>query len=190
MFENPDPAEPANLEPPLCVDLDGTLITCDSFYAALWLFLRRHPWLFWKLPLWLPGGRAYVKAQVARRAPLDAARLPYNTDLLRYLEAEQRAGRQLYLATGADESLAERVAAHLGFFHGVLASDGATNLTHGKKLASLKARFGEFDYIGNSRADLPLLAHARQAMVANPTLGLRLGLRSRQIPVARSFIHR
>ena len=52
------------------------------------------------------------------------------------------------------------------------------------------ARFGDFDYIGNSRADLPLLAGARQAIVANPTLGLRLALRLRRIPVARTFLDR
>jgi len=91
------------------------------------------------------------------------------------------------LTTGAEGALAERVAAHLGIFHGVLASDGVTNLTRGKKLRSLKARFGEFDYVGNSRADLPLLSSAREAMVANPTLPLLLALRLRRIPIARTF---
>jgi 4-hydroxybenzoate polyprenyltransferase len=185
-----EPAEPADLPRPLCVDLDGTLLKSDTLFDALCLFTRRHPARFWQLPLWLAGGRARLKAEVARRAPLDPARLPYNTDLLRYLQAERREGRQLYLTTGADGPLAERVAAHLGIFAGVLASDGATNLTSGKKLARLKARFREFDYIGNSRADLPLLANARQAMVANPTRGLRLALRLRRIPVARTFADR
>jgi hypothetical protein len=82
------------------------------------------------------------------------------------------------------------VAAHLGIFAGVLASDGETNLTCARKLERLQAELGEFDYIGNARADLPLLAGARVAMVANPTWGLRAGLRWRQIPVARSFLER
>ena len=38
-------------------------------------------------------------------------------------------------------------------------------------------RFGAFDYIGNSRADLPLLAQAGEAMVANPTPALRMEMR-------------
>jgi 4-hydroxybenzoate polyprenyltransferase len=175
---------------PLCVDLDGTLIKSDSLFDAVCQFMHRNPARFWQLPLWLAGGRARLKAEVARRAPLDAARLPYNTALLAYLRGERREGRQIYLATGADGSLADRVAAHLGIFAGVLASDGVTNLTSGKKLALLKTRFGEFDYIGNSSADLPLLAGARQAMLANPTGGLRLSLRLRQIPVAQTFLDR
>jgi 4-hydroxybenzoate polyprenyltransferase len=125
---------------------------------------------------------------VARRAPIDVARLPWNAVLLRYLQSEHRAGRPLYLATGADGALAGRVAAHLGIFDGVLASDGETNLTREKKLAGIESRFGSFDYVGNSAADLPLLARAREAMLANPTRGLLMALRVRHIPVARTFL--
>jgi 4-hydroxybenzoate polyprenyltransferase/phosphoserine phosphatase len=183
-------AESARLSRPLCVDLDGTLIKSDSLFDGVCQFVRLNPLRFWQLALWLAKGRARLKAEVARRAPLDASRLPYNTKLLNYLQAEQRQGRQLYLTSGADGSLAERVAAYLGIFSAVLASDGVTNLTSRKKLALLKARFGEFDYIGNSRADLPLLAQAQEAMLANPSLGLRLTLRMRKMPVARTFLDR
>jgi phosphoserine phosphatase len=180
----------AEAMPPLCVDLDGTLIKSDSLFDAACIFLRRHPLQCWKLAVWLSRGRANLKAEVARHAPLDAARLPYNAELLRYLQGERSAGRKIFLATGAAGPLAERVAEHLGIFDGVLASDRATNLTRGKKLARLKERFGAFDYIGNSRADLPLLATAREAMTANPTLGLRIGLRLRHIAVKRVFLDR
>ena len=183
-------AESARLSRPLCVDLDGTLIKSDSLFDAACQFLHRNLLRFWQLPLWLAKGRAHLKAEVARRAPLDVTRLPYNSEVLSYLQTERRQGRQLYLASGADGPLAERVAAHLGIFSGVLASDSVTNLTSGKKLALLKDRFGEFDYIGNSRADLPLLAGAREAMVANPTLGLSIALRMRHIPVVRMFLDR
>jgi len=184
---NPDSAELADRSRTLCVDLDGTLIKSDSLFDAVCQFLRRNPARFWQLGLWLAGGRARLKAEVARRAPLDAALLPYNSDLLRYLQDERHKGRQIYLTTGADGSLAERVAQRLGIFAGVLASDGSTNLTSAKKLDRLKTCFGEFDYIGNSCADLPLLVGAHLAMVANPTLNLRIALHLRRIPVACSF---
>jgi len=135
-------------------------------------------------------GRARLKFEVANRAPLDPARLPYNSELLHFLQSERRAGRNLYLATGADGELARRVASHLGIFEGVLASDKATNLTRDAKLARLKGELGAFDYIGNSRADLPMLSQARVPMLANPSIGLRLALRSRNIPIASSFIDR
>ncbi len=131
-----------------------------------------------------------MKIEIARRAPLEASRLPYNLQLLRYLQAQWREGRPLYLATGADAGLAERVAAHLGIFQGVLGTEGKINLTKSRKLARLKERFGEFDYVGNSDADVVILAGSHEAMVANPTLGLRLALRMRHIPVSRVFIDR
>ncbi len=181
-------AVPAGQLPPLCVDLDGTLVKSDTLLDAACQFARRHPVRLLRLPLWLAGGKARLKIEVARAAPLDAARLPYNAELLRYLQAQRREGRELWLATGADGSVAGRVAAHLGIFNGVLASDGQTNLTSGKKLAALNSRFGAFDYIGNATADLPLLAGAREAMLANPTAGLRFAVRMRAMPIARTFL--
>jgi 4-hydroxybenzoate polyprenyltransferase len=172
----------------LCVDLDGALVKSDTLFDGICQFARRRPIELWRLPLWLVAGRARLKAEIALRAPLDVAHLPYNTALLRFLRAEKHSGCSIYLTTGAHYSLAEQVAAHLGIFDGVLASDDVTNLTRGKKLARIESRFGSFDYVGNSTADLPLLARARHAMVANPTRGLLAGLRMRGIPVARTFL--
>ena len=105
---------------------------------------------------------------------LDAAHLPYNRPLLDYLRDEHAAGRKLYLATGADRVLARKIAAHLGIFDDVIASDGRVNLTGRNKLQHLEQRFAAdgFDYIGNALPDLPLLQGAQQAMVANPALRL------------------
>jgi len=175
---------------PLCVDLDGALVKSDTLFDALFQFVRHRPAQLWRVPVWLARGRARLKSEVVRHAPLDVARLPYNVPLLRFLRAERRGARQLYLTTGADDSVARRVAAHLGIFAGVLASDGATNLTRGRKLAGIDARFSAFDYIGNSTADLPLLTRARIAMLANPTRGLLVALSMRHIPVAQTFIDR
>ncbi len=168
VLQNSELDEDAGRALPLCVDLDGTLIKSDSLFDAVCLLLRSNPVRAWRLPFWLAGGRARLKSEIAQQAPLDVARLPYNAPLLSFLQDECRQGRQLYLTTGADAALAERVAAHLGIFQGVLASDGATNLTSGKKLELLKLRFGSFDYIGNSRADLPLLLDAAPRDAGQP----------------------
>ena len=82
------------------------------------------------------------------------------------------------------------MAAHLGLFDGVLASDGRTNLTGHNKLASFREHFGEggFDYIGNARPDVPLLEHAGAAMVANPDGALRQAMRAGRFTPERQFI--
>jgi len=177
---------------PLCVDLDGTLVKSDTLVDSLLVMMRTHPQLLFKLPGRLLHGKAAFKAFVTESISLDVHHLPYHRDLLHFLQQERAQGRDLYLTTGADQRLAQRVAAHLGVFRGVLGSDGATNLTGGNKLDRLRAQLGSggFSYIGNARADLPLLAHAIEPMVANPSLGLRMGMRARGIRPAREFVER
>jgi len=177
---------------PLCVDLDGTLVKSDTLVDSLLVLLRTRPALVFKLPSQLLHGKAAFKAFVTQSISLDVAYLPYNRQLLQFLQQERAQGRKIYLATGADLALAQRVATHLGIFTGVLASDGAANLTGNKKLLSLRKLLNSaaFDYIGNDTLDLPLLASASEPMVANPSLWLRLRLWALGIRPAREFHER
>ncbi len=184
-----EPLAPEVARRPLCVDLDGTVVKSDTLMDSLLLLLRSRPLDTLRVPLWLLRGKAAVKAEVGARVALDVRHLPYNRSVVEYLEVQRGEGRRLYLATGADQILAERIADHLGLFDGVLASDGSTNLTAGNKLDGLRTTFGDegYDYIGNAGPDLPLLQHAGTAMIANPTPALRTRLRSRGITVDREF---
>jgi 4-hydroxybenzoate polyprenyltransferase len=182
---------PAALRP-LCVDLDGTLVKSDTLIDSLMLLARTKPALLAKLPGRLLHGKAAFKAFVTDAVTLDVAHLPYNRPLLEYLRKERARGRAIYLATGADERVAKRVAAHLNLFTGVLGSDGATNLIGARKLDRLRTQLGveAFDYIGNDTPDLPLLAAAPEPMVANPSLRLQLAMRLRKLKPARTFMER
>ena len=167
---------PSYAFPPLCVDLDGTLVKSDTLQDSLLALFRSHPSKALALPMLVFRGKAAFKRYVTDAVEIDVLHLPYNRLLLQYLRDERARGRTIYLATGADEHLAQRVANHLGIFDGVLGSDGATNLTGKSKLDRLKASLAspEFDYIGNDIPDLPLLRHSSQPMLANPTLRLRM----------------
>jgi 4-hydroxybenzoate polyprenyltransferase/phosphoserine phosphatase len=182
-------ATPGQLRVPLCVDLDGTLVKSDTLIDSLLLLLRSRPLKCLALPGKVLAGKAAFKAYVTANISLDVAHLPYNRKLLAYLHAEYASGREIYLATGADVRLAERVAEHLGIFAGVLGSDGAVNLTGSNKLDRLRASMAAeiFDYIGNALADVPLLSHAAQPMVANPSAALRRKMRSLGIHPAQEF---
>jgi len=178
---------------PIFVDLDGTLVKSDTLVDSLLVLLRTRPTLFLKLSgRLLRGGKASFKAFFSESISLDVAHLPYNRKLINYLQQESAQGRTIYLATGADEPLAERVAKHLGFFEGVMGSNGTTNLIGDHKLARLQSftNSGAFDYIGNDRPDLSLLVHARQPMVANPTGSLQRGLKACGIQPAQEFVER
>lgn len=181
---------PAPDQIPLCVDLDGTLAKSDTLHDSLLLLLRAHPWRFLLALCLALRGRARAKRYIARSLPLDARHLPWNQAVLRFLRAQRRENRRIVLATGADLPLAQSVAAHLGCFDQVLSSTADVNLTGRAKLAALQAQFPTFDYIGNSLADLPLLAHARKAILANPSPALRAALRRRRISVSASLCDR
>ena len=177
---------------PLCVDLDGSLVKSDTLIDSFLVLVRTQPALLFALPGRLLDGKAALKAFITAHIPLDVAHLPYNRKLVQFLHEEKARGRAIYLVTGADVGLAQRVAAHFGIFTGVLASDGQVNLTGTSKLDRLRGQLGNgaYDYIGNDAPDLPLLAHATEPMVANPSLRLRLRLRMRGIRPARAFTER
>ena len=189
-------ASPAGTaELPLCVDLDGTLVRSDTLVDSALALARQSPLDLLKIPGWLRGGKAALKRHLTQAVELDVVHLPYNRELLRYLEEQHAEGRMLFLATAADRALADRVARHVGLFSGVLASDGEHNLAGKNKLAAFQERFPEgFCYIGNASPDLPLLgacaAQGAEVLVANPTRGLSAALRAAKIVPTRSFIER
>ena len=188
---NPSTALDIATLPVLCVDLDGTLVKSDTLYDSALAVARHHPAALLNFPSWLLQGKAALKQHLAQTIQLDVTHLPYNRELLQYLEQQRSTGRPIYLATAADADTANRIAGHLGLFTGVLASNGKLNLAGKNKLAAFQSQFGDnFSYIGNASPDLPLLEHCKEPMVANPTAGLRAGLRKARITPVRTFDER
>ena len=182
-----DPSAPPSNQP-LCVDLDGTLVKSDTLLDSVIVLARQSPRSLLRFPRWIAEGKAAFKRHVTSVVALDVVHLPYNQPLLEYLRQQHAAGSDIFLATGADNLLAGRVAAHLGLFAGVLASDGSINLTGHSKLAIFQQRFpAGFSYIGNDRSDLPLLTHCVHPMLANPQHNLRAALRSAAVQPERTF---
>jgi hypothetical protein len=185
----PDPAAaPPPPGVPLCVDLDGTLITTDLLWESLVGLLKRSPLATCQVPCWWLRGRAHLKARLAERVSVDPAGLPYHQPLLDYLRGRRREGTPLLLVTASAAAPARRVADHVGLFDEVLASDGKTNLRGPAKAAKLVDRFGArgFDYAGNSSVDLPVWAQSREAIVVNCGPGLAARARQRAT-VSRYF---
>jgi len=85
--------------PPLCIDLDGTLVRTDTLWELAVALLKEHPWQVLCLPLWLMRGKARLKEKLAKAAKLDYANLPYTTELLTYLRQAHASGRELILVS-------------------------------------------------------------------------------------------
>lgn len=159
---------------PLAVDMDGTLVHSDTLWEACLRLLADRPWLVLLMPLWLLAGKAAFKQRLSEHVRLDPQTLPYNQQLLEFLQSEKQRGRPLWLVTASHRQTAEAVADYTGLFDGVLASDATTNLSGTRKAEQLVRQFGEraFVYAANASVDLKIWRHAAAAIVVNGGPGL------------------
>lgn len=153
---------------PLIVDVDGTLLRSDSLQEAVAANLR-HPFALIQAGIVLVfRGKAAMKRTLAQTGRTDLASLPFNAATLALVDERVASGGAVYLATGADQAVAESLITRIDGVTGVFASDGVVNLTGAAKAQSLVEEFGEagFDYAGNSRADIPVWASSHDTYVA------------------------
>jgi 4-hydroxybenzoate polyprenyltransferase len=172
---------------PLCVDLDGTLIKTDLLLESLIALVKQRPWAIFLILWWCLRGRSFLKKQLAANVTLPLKMLPYRRDVLGFLHGERQFGRQILLVTAADQAMAEKLSNHLGLFDAVYGSDGAVNLKGQAKAGFLAGMLGKgnFDYVGDSYADLPVWGVARAAyVVGSERLSRKAG---RKAPVLHLF---
>ena len=152
---------------PLVVDLDGTLIKVDLLQEAFVQLSAKQPLAALRALFMLKDGRASFKAAVADRVLLDPAALPFDEKVVAAMKEARAKGRKIYLATAANGLFASAIANSIGNIDGIFASDGEINLKGKAKAERLVEAFGEhgFDYIGNSKADLPVWKAARNVLV-------------------------
>lgn len=167
-------------EPPLVVDLDGTLIRTDLLLETGLAALKLSPRALYEIALAARDGLASLKRAIATRVAIQPELLPYNAAFLAYLRAEHARGRRLVLATASDKRYADAIAAHLGLFSHVIGSDGETNVKADAKHTAIVAALGDsiYDYAGNSTDDLTLFARARRAILVDPDSGVETKARS------------
>lgn len=166
---------------PLCVDLDGALVRTDTRMEALLRALKADPLVALRLPAWALGGSARIARELAARAALDPAALPYHAEVLARLERERAGGRKLVLVSAADEGLTRAVSAHLGVFDDVV--------TSGDTRGALAARYGAegFDVADRPPATSRLAAALRSLRAHQWVKNLLVFVPLLMSPEARNF---
>jgi 4-hydroxybenzoate polyprenyltransferase len=163
--------EPSVVSRPLCVGLDGTVVTTRLSWERLALMFRRRPWLAVAMPFWMMGGPQSMRRRVAASVQLDPAALPYRKSLISALKLARESGRRVVLASATDRAEAERVADHLGIFDAVHAPPDEVSQLE-KWQDSLQGTFPDgFDYIGHSSAEGALFAVAKQGYLVGAAPG-------------------
>lgn len=169
-----------DIEVPLVVDLDGTLIKSDLIYESFFGAFQSGLSPVVHSLVSLSTGKAALKKNLAANSDIDYATLPYRQSVLDLIASAKEQGRQIVLATASDAKHAQGVADHLGVFDRVFSSDGITNLSSSKKASALVSAYGEqgFDYVGNDTADIPVWQSSRTAYSVGATASIHRRLQA------------
>lgn len=150
---------------PLVVDLDGSFLKSDSLVEQVVYIFREKPAAV--LGMWsaLWKGRLSFKQYVSRHGAPVIELLPVNDAVHSLIRQAKEEGREIVLATASTEHVASLVSEKWRFFSRIFASSASVNLKGSRKAELLVREFGEgrFDYIGNSKVDVPVFEKANMA---------------------------
>ncbi|SDI62599.1 UbiA family prenyltransferase [Alloyangia pacifica] len=162
----------------LVIDLDGTLIRSDMLYETFWSAISRR-WLNLVPALHaVCQGRAALKRRLEELGAVEPGFLPYNTEVIAHIKDWRAQGGRTALVSASDQRIVDRISAHLGLFDDVHGSDGKHNLkgeAKAERLLELYGR-GNFVYVGDSSADVPVWNAAERAVTVDvsPALAKRV----------------
>ena len=171
----------------LVVNLDGTLIRTDLKSEAFWSFMAGS----WKPPI----GETNDRHDPAKSGRIDVGSLPYNEEVLAFVQRWRMDGGGTALVTTSDQALAEQIADHLGIFDEVHGSADQINLNRRERAQFLEDRFGRrgFAYMGGAAADLPVWKIASRSITVDMPDTLRarvdaLGPGAQHLVTAHDFL--
>jgi len=154
---------------PICVDLDGTLWAGDCLWLCARDFLKRYPFRFFQLFIWWKKGRTHLKHNLFKNVFFDPKKLLFFSEILQYLFWLKEQGAKLYLVTGSDQQIADKVSGFLNIFEDAFGSTLDNNLVGEKKAALLNKMFGskKYIYFGNEWKDRLVWQHSIAAGAVN-----------------------
>lgn len=187
--------------PTLVIDLDGTLCTIDTLHEGLIALAATRPHALFRLATKISKGKAELKRFVAEASPISPEGLPFDTAVLDLIKDARAEKRRVALVSATDQRNVDAIANHLELFDEAFGTNGEAspgrNLSGEAKAAFLASRYGDrgFDYLGDSKVDLPVWARARRALAVRPTqrlrkAALRAGVELEDIVPRPSFLER
>ena len=153
---------------PLVVDLDGTFVKNDLLHDSLLFVLIRKPGHVASTIRSFFKGKLSLKQHLAQiYIPKNEHVVP-NPEVTSFIESAKSQGRQVLLVSASDHLVTSSVGSGFHLFDEVIGSE-SENLKGHAKARLLTSRFGVkgFDYIGNSKTDLPVWAQADKAHVVS-----------------------
>ena len=154
----------------LAVDLDHSLIDTDMIYLGLRQLIYKKiyllPYLFY---LRFFRGKPHAKEFLYRMTNLDIDKLPFNTELIDFINKEKYKYDHTILISGSYCKYVKSISEHLKIFDSYAGTDLMTNMISENKVKYLNKQFDNpiFDYIGDSIKDLHIWEKSRQVLVVD-----------------------
>lgn len=154
---------------PLLVGNEGVLVETELVWESFYLLLKRDPLVLFMLPFWLLRGPTFTVQQITGRVAPDVEYLPYNKQLVVYLQEQHRIGRKLVLVTSLPLDFSRKIAGHLGFFNSVLGREELLNRIDPEKTKNDQAdsAIDDFVYAGRGKEDIAFWGNGG-AVLLNP----------------------
>jgi len=159
---------------PLILDVDGTLLKSDLTHEMILAAVMRDPGKALHYARIGKDDKPQMKqemiARIGKRLDIDVA--PLEPTIVALAEQAIIDGRKVYLCSGSEQSLVDRLGARLEFVTESFGTSPTYNMTSENKAAFLIERFPDgFDYAGNSTQDFAVWEAAQSAYAMRPPKG-------------------
>ena len=153
----------------LIVDLDGTLIKSDMLFETFWSSVSNNLIKTLISIFNLYKGKAYFKKCLAEISNVDIKLLPYNKQVINYINLQKSKGFKIALVTANNADIAIKISDYLNLFDEVHGSSRKINLKGINKANFQNERYGKknYDYLGNSYYDMQIWRDSNKAIFVN-----------------------
>ena len=183
-----------NSTKPLFVDLDGTLIKEDLSHEAFFTIFKKSPikCIFY-LFIFIFLGRPYLKAKISIKFEVDLSKLKINQHCIDYIKKAKDNHRLIYLISGSHQLLVDQVKNQINLFHDCFGTHENFNMIGKNKIQFInnKLNIYDFDYIGNSKQDLPIWEFNKKVIYTNASKKLEKKIKKlnmKTIKIIEKFI--
>ena len=154
----------------LAVDLDHTLIDTDMIHLGLKYLLIRKIYLFpYLLLLLVIKGKARAKKFLYDHTTISLKNLPFNSSIVNFIKHNKKNYSHVILISGSYFKYVESISNYLNLFDSSVGTTLSVNMISYNKINYLKKEFNSkvFDYIGDSKKDIPIWEASRKAFVVD-----------------------
>tara|TARA_B100001093_G_C26852981_1_gene1025993 strand:+ start:1103 stop:2518 length:1416 start_codon:yes stop_codon:yes gene_type:complete len=154
----------------LAVDLDNTLINTDMSFETLIHTFRKNPiYLFKVFYLFIFHGRNVAKKYLYENTEININDFKINQDVFNYIKKNRDRYEKTILISGSYYKIVKKFFDNLKIFDNYHGSDDNINLVGKNKISFIRSSYNqsEFDYIGDSKKDIPIWEHCNRALIVS-----------------------